>query len=84
MKTMIEKFWSAYQSARPSPEVELRTVRLLLMLILARVDGKSPVEYLLPVRQQFIREFVLRHLPLENFSLHHITHEWFKQLRSIQ
>jgi aminoglycoside phosphotransferase (APT) family kinase protein len=84
MRTMIEKFWSAYQSARPSPEVELRTGRLLLMLILARVDGKSPVEYLLPVRQQFIREFVLKHLPLENFSLHHITDEWFKQLRSIQ
>lgn len=83
MKAMIQKFWSAYQSARPSPEIESRVGRLLLMLLLARVDGKSPVEYLGASHQQLIREYVQKHLPLENFSLLHITDEWFKQLRSL-
>ncbi|HEV2318629.1 MAG TPA: aminoglycoside phosphotransferase family protein [Verrucomicrobiae bacterium] len=81
MNTMVDYFWSAYQSARPSPEMEPRVGRLLLMLMLARVDGKSPVEYFNPDQQQWVRQFVLKHLPLENFSLSHITDEWFSQLR---
>lgn len=66
MKLMIGEFWSAYQAARPAPELEPRVSRLLLMLILARVDGKSPVEYLDATRQEFIREFVRERL--ENLS----------------
>ncbi|MGH7980276.1 MAG: phosphotransferase family protein, partial [Limisphaerales bacterium] len=81
MRAMIQRFWSAYQSARPSPEIEPRSGRLLLMLMLARVDGKSPVEYLNAPRQQFVREFVTRNLTVENFSLRHIADEWFNQLR---
>lgn len=80
MKAMIEKFWTAYQSARPSPEVEPRVGRLLLMLMLARVDGKSPVEYFRSHHQQFVRQFVSRLLPRQNFSLRHITDEWFTEL----
>lgn len=80
MRTMIEKFWSEYQAVRPSPEIELRTARLLLMLMLARVDGKSPVEYLDTPRQQFVREFVQSELSAENFSLRHITDSWFSRL----
>ncbi len=81
MREMIEKFWSAYQSVRPSPELEPRVGRLLLMLMLARVDGKSPVEYFNAGHQQFVREFVSKQLPAKNFSLHNITNEWFNQLR---
>jgi aminoglycoside phosphotransferase (APT) family kinase protein len=37
---------------------------LLLCLLLARVDGKSPVEYLTdPEKKDFLRAFVGRHLP---------------------
>ena len=79
MRAMIESFWSAYQSTRPSSDLEPRVGRLLLMLMLARVDGKSPVEYFNASHQQFVREFVTKHLPLENFSLRHITNEWFNQ-----
>ncbi|MGH8022720.1 MAG: phosphotransferase family protein, partial [Limisphaerales bacterium] len=68
MNTMIDAFWSAYQSARPSPELEPRAARLLLMLMLARVDGKSPVEYLNPVRRQFVRDFVINRLSRDTFS----------------
>src|SRR5215469_15783872 len=77
MRAMIEDFWSAYQSTRPSPDLEPRVGRLLLMLMLARVDGKSPVEYFDAGHQQFVRDFASRHLPKENFSLHHITDAWF-------
>jgi len=83
MKAMIHGFWMAYQSAHPYPEIETRVARLLLMLMLARVDGKSPVEYLGPGRQEIIREFVQKQLPAQNFSLNHIADEWFKQLSRV-
>jgi aminoglycoside phosphotransferase (APT) family kinase protein len=77
MRPMIDKFWIDYQMVRPSPEMEPRVGRLLLMLMLARVDGKSPVEYLDPKRREFIREFVQEQLPVENFSLRRISDLWF-------
>jgi len=80
MRPLIENFWSEYQAARPTPEMESRVGRLLLMLMLARVDGKSPVEYLDPARQEFIREFVREQLPRETFSLHGIADLWFDRL----
>jgi aminoglycoside phosphotransferase (APT) family kinase protein len=48
-----------------SAQFEARATRLLLMLLLARVDGKSPVEYLLNQtgKQGLVREFVARELP---------------------
>jgi aminoglycoside phosphotransferase (APT) family kinase protein len=80
LRPMIEKFRSEYQAVRPSFEMESRVGRLLLMLMLARVDGKSPVEYLDSDRQQFVREFVESELPAENFSLRNITNSWFERL----
>lgn len=81
MNRLIDAFWSAYQSARPSSQLEPRAGPLLLMLMLARVDGKSPVEYLNPARQQFARDFVIKRMPADNFSIHHICEEWFKEIR---
>ena len=83
MKAMIQQFWSAYQNTRPSPEIEPRVGRLLPMLMLARVDGKSPVEYLGPGRQEIVRKFVQKQLPDQNSSLSHITDEWFSELRRV-
>jgi len=80
VRPMIEQFWPAYQAVHPSPELETRTARLLLMLLLARVDGKSPVEYLDSVRQDFVRGFVREKLPAGNFSLTAITSDWFTRL----
>jgi hypothetical protein len=80
MKPMAEKFWAAYQSARPAPELDARTGRLLLLLLLARVDGKSPVEYLDSARQKFVREFVRCRLPAGNFFVGAITDAWFARL----
>lgn len=80
MRRMIDTFWSAYQGLRPTPELDARTSRLLLMLLLARVDGKSPVEYLDPHRQDFVRHFVQRELPAGPGSVAAVADTWFAQL----
>ncbi len=58
--------------------------RLLLMLMLARVDGKSPVEYLAgaPRRQDFIRRFATEHLTCSSSpELELLTSLWFAGLQ---
>lgn len=59
---LVPAFWSAY-SAACGRDLEQRTVKLLLCLLLARVHGKSPVEYLSEAQRAFITRFVLTHLP---------------------
>lgn len=51
-------FWQAYRahiSWEPAHELEARVCRLLPALMLARVDGKSPVEYLYKQNQSHVR-----------------------------
>lgn len=84
MRRMIDVFWTAYQSVRPSATMEPRLCRLLPMLMLARVDGKSPVEYLNSTQQQIVREFVGLKLPLDNPSLPNLIDSWFNQLGSLE
>jgi len=80
VRPMLDEFWQAYQALRSSAEIESRVGRLLLMLMLARVDGKSPVEYLDADRQQFVRDFVREQLPAGYFSLREIADAWFSRL----
>lgn len=80
IENMIEVFWSAYirhSSSGQAIRIENRLVPLLLMLLLARVDGKSPVEYLTPRRREFIRTFVYQHLPSPAQSLAQLCDIWF-------
>lgn len=83
LRGMIDTFWAAYQAIRPTPELEARTSRLLLMLLLARVDGKSPVEYLDPIRQNLVRRFVQHELPAEPASLAALADAWFNRCTEI-
>ncbi|MBN8420493.1 MAG: aminoglycoside phosphotransferase family protein [Verrucomicrobia bacterium] len=55
-------FWSAYSSAC-GHDLEKNTVKLLLCLLLARVHGKSPAEYLSAEQRDVVTRFVLTHLP---------------------
>jgi aminoglycoside phosphotransferase (APT) family kinase protein len=82
IESMIAAFWSAYTQARggDSHPVERRVVTLLMMLLLARVDGKSPAEYLTFQKQQFIRDFVPRHLPSPPGNLARLSELWFAEL----
>lgn len=56
---------------------------LLLCLLLARVDGKSPAEYLAaPEQKDFIRGFVGRHLATPPETLQELTELWTAALPS--
>jgi hypothetical protein len=55
---------------------DARTAKVLLLLLLARVDGKSPVEYLPPEKQDKVRRFVLPQLSRSDITLTEIQHSW--------
>lgn len=83
LEKMIAAFWRAYTETRASDDVrrvEQRLVPLLLMLLLARVDGKSPAEYLAAPKQQVIRDFVSAHLPSPPETLARLSEIWFARL----
>lgn len=79
-RTLITAFWSAYRAALGGiyPEVEARTVRLLLCLLLARVHGKSPVEYLSDRARDWTTACVLSWLPRNPTDLAVVTAAWFQ------
>ena len=60
--SFCEAFWAAYKPyvtwENPS-RLEKRLVQLLPMLMLARVDGKSPVEYFNKAQQQDVRDIAI-------------------------
>lgn len=79
LRALINEFWRGYLAARPAPGDgwERRVVNLLLLLLLARVDGKSPVEYLDPSQAQFVRDFVRERLPAGERDLCALADAWF-------
>ena len=81
---LAETAWQTYQNAMDAEllqGLEQRTSRLLLMLMLARVDGKSPVEYLADEpRRQVLRDFVASHLPGKDRSIAELVQAWSRRL----
>ena len=65
----------------PTADHLTRTATLLPALLLARVDGKSPVEYLDPAQQGFVRDFALRALARRSDSLSDVRGEWREAVR---
>jgi aminoglycoside phosphotransferase (APT) family kinase protein len=87
LQNMVDVFWRAYVrqlAAVDAARIERRLVPLLLMLLLARVDGKSPVEYLTPPRQEFIRAFVYKHLPSPPERLAGLCAIWFSEVNTLK
>lgn len=77
----VEKFWQAYQpfiSWEKENALEKRVAGLLPALMLARVDGKSPVEYLSAAHQDRVRKIAIELLqaPVATLAetLYHIQH----------
>jgi aminoglycoside phosphotransferase (APT) family kinase protein len=67
----------------PSLDLERRTVQLLPGLMLARVDGKSPVEYLTqPMERERVRQFAVRHLEQPVSQLKTLRAHWAKNMHS--
>jgi len=63
----IREFWSAYRCAFSDPviasAIEMRTGAHLAACLLARVDGKSPVDYLTSEERPRVRRFARSLLP---------------------
>ncbi len=67
----------------PRAAVEQRAARLLPGLLLARVDGKSPVEYLTaPESKAQVRAFALRHLEQPFARLAELREHWAQAVDS--
>lgn len=85
--SLVPAFWQSYCAAlgpHADADLERRTARLTLCLLLARVHGKSPVEYLTePTQRQFVTDFVQQHLPHPPEQISHLTAAWQKGLSQL-
>lgn len=76
--------WSEYRRSladRFDDPLNFRIGRLLLMLMLARIDGKSPVEYIVEEqKKQLVRNFVGTMLPAGEFAQEEIASGWRRLL----
>jgi aminoglycoside phosphotransferase (APT) family kinase protein len=81
---LIDSAWQAYLehvSGVDIRDLEQRTARLLLILLLARIDGMSPAEYITDhSRKQAVRQFVCRELPLGGHSFASLRDRWLDHL----
>jgi len=87
LATAIDRAWKSFLAhasgdgaAGKDAVLERRVTRLLLLLMLARVDGKSPVEYLLPPQQEVVRTFVAAQLATDPHTLDRLCHLWFEAI----
>ncbi len=77
--------WQTYAEKSGDGEIEPRVARLLPMLLLARIDGKSPVEYLTEPRPaEFVRQFVGLELESPGGSLSELFARWQSALSSFR
>jgi len=88
LDAMSRAFWRRYREraghAIDCAALEPRVARLLPMLLLARVDGKSPVEYLDEPRRAWVRTFTRDAIQGQISSLSGIFEPWFAGLQTIE
>mgnify|MGYP001172805651 CR=1 FL=1 len=85
LTTCFETMVTVYLSQvdwEPRPEIEGRIAALLPALLLARVDGKSPVEYLDETGQGLVRSFARSHLLNSPAKLSGLVFAWKESLGS--
>lgn len=79
----FERLTAAYRegvSWESPAALEERTARLVAALMLARVDGKSPVEYLTAADQNLVREVALPLIGMPPRSLEEMERVWASRL----
>lgn len=66
-------------------DLKERAGRLLLMIMLGRLDGKSPVEYWLKdsLEAKFVRSFVNDLLPRQRFDQEYLNQEWRGRIKQL-
>ena len=81
---MCKAFWQHYVEiagkAIDTEALEPRVARLLQMLLLARIDGKSPIEYLREEQRIWARAFARSRIQAGATSLQDVVESWFAQL----
>lgn len=86
LQTIIGTVTGEYYDERKmgnTGDFDSRTARLLLMLLLARIDGKSPVEYLTgDQKMDFVRNFVSSRLSASRLTLEEVARAWFARLQT--
>jgi aminoglycoside phosphotransferase (APT) family kinase protein len=86
LQEMVEQAVHGYYAERRLPRdkqssFDHRTAGLLPLLLLARIDGKSPAEYLRSEREKdFVRGFVTSVLPVADLTLAELSKRWFAAL----
>jgi aminoglycoside phosphotransferase (APT) family kinase protein len=81
---LVPAFWSSYlaqMGVLAGDALERRTTRLLLCLMLARVEGKSPVEYLTSAQRRFTLGFAVPMLASAPHGLEEIMQAWRASLK---
>ncbi|SFC75274.1 Phosphotransferase enzyme family protein [Microbulbifer thermotolerans] len=76
---LVGDVWKSYQKAAGAvvdQGFEARLCHLIPMLMLARIDGKSPAEYLSDESQQSVREFSYTAIPFPQKKLDEFCHQW--------
>ena len=76
----LECFHAMVDAYAPDTPVERRAASLLPALLLARVDGKSPVEYLDATAQQHVRQTAVPLLAQAPKTLEEIRRAWQRSL----
>lgn len=75
--TRLTKAHAAHVTWEPLEQFHGRVAELLAAMLLARVDGKSPVEYLTDPRdQERVRAFAISHLLRPSPSPSHLLLDW--------
>ncbi len=83
---MAELVWESYITVinnEVDSRFENRVIHLLPMLMLARVDGKSPVEYLSTENQNVVRGFVNNELPNSSKIFKDFKENWLQTVNKI-
>jgi enolase len=65
-------------------DFEERVMHLLPMLMLARVDGKSPVEYLNEKQKKTVRDFVYNELPNKRKNFETLKTNWLNTINTFK
>jgi aminoglycoside phosphotransferase (APT) family kinase protein len=83
MLTLVPAFWTSYCAAlgaQADATLERRTVRLLQMILLARVHGKSPVEYLDAAQQALLTRTLAPWVPRPAETVSSFAAAWAKAI----
>jgi aminoglycoside phosphotransferase (APT) family kinase protein len=82
----FDSFRAAYLASvtwEAPAELESRATRLLPALLLARVDGKSPVEYLAEAQQSFVRRRAIALIHKSHSRLDEIAEIWKSEIDAL-